>query len=347
MLSSFAGQSSVYGGVVGPVLHRALEGALKHGTNLQFGRSSCCGSRPGGVLQPTSNGIAGGLSTSTMSMSGYCKLFSSIVASTIWREANETRLLWITMLALADRDGIVEGAVPGLADMARLSVEATRNALAKLESPDPDSRSQEFEGRRIQKVFGGWKILNYQRYRAKCDKEDAYRKHVIRQQRYRESSTLTLVDAAGDGDGGGAGDVLGKKGSVREGKPADFEAVKSYAAEIELPAIEAEKFFDHFESNGWKQGGRTAMKDWRAALRNWKRNVTNFSVPHVNGVRKTPADIRTVIEAKHAQLVELRNKHRSEVAMGTVWNDENARQQAIKLGQEIKTLRNQLGNYYA
>jgi hypothetical protein len=30
-------------------------------------------------------------------------------------------------------------------------------------------------------------------------------------------------------------------------------------------------FFDHFEANGWRQGGKTAMKDWRAAARNWIR----------------------------------------------------------------------------
>ncbi len=31
----------------------------------------------------------------------------------------------------------------------------------------------------------------------------------------------------------------------------------------------AEMFFNHFESNGWKVGGRTKMKDWKAAARNW------------------------------------------------------------------------------
>lgn len=36
---------------------------------------------------------------------------------------------------------------------------------------------------------------------------------------------------------------------------------------------EADKFFDHFESNGWKIGGKAPMKDWKAATRNWvKRN---------------------------------------------------------------------------
>ena len=38
---------------------------------------------------------------------------------------------------------------------------------------------------------------------------------------------------------------------------------------------EAEKFFDHFTSNGWKVG-RTPMKDWKSAARNWIRRAPEF-----------------------------------------------------------------------
>jgi hypothetical protein len=55
--------------------------------------------------------------------------------------------------------------------------------------------------------------------------------------------------------------------------PKDLEllGVKVYFAEINCPPEEAEKFFDHFESNGWKVGGKAPMRDWQAAARNWKR----------------------------------------------------------------------------
>lgn len=52
-------------------------------------------------------------------MSGYTKLFSSIIDSTIWRESKETKIVWITMLAKADRYGVVEASLPGLADAAK------------------------------------------------------------------------------------------------------------------------------------------------------------------------------------------------------------------------------------
>lgn len=35
--------------------------------------------------------------------------------------------------------------------------------------------------------------------------------------------------------------------------------------------IDPQKFFDYYESNGWKVG-RNPMKDWKAAIRSWERN---------------------------------------------------------------------------
>jgi hypothetical protein len=82
-------------------------------------------------------------------MAGFAKLFSSIVHSTIWREDDHVRIVWITMLALANKHGVVEASVPGLADASRVSLEQCEEALKKLESPDQYSRSQDFEGRRV------------------------------------------------------------------------------------------------------------------------------------------------------------------------------------------------------
>jgi len=48
-------------------------------------------------------------------MSRYTPLFDSLVMSSIWDEDNETRILWITMLALANSEGIIEGSLTGLA----------------------------------------------------------------------------------------------------------------------------------------------------------------------------------------------------------------------------------------
>jgi len=109
---------------------------------------------------------------------GYTKLFSSIITSTIWQEDDKTRILWITMLALSDSEGKVEGSVPGLARMAKISVKECEKSLAKLASPDTYSRSKEHEGRRIKDVDGGWMLLNRVKYRDKTgDRKEYYQKY--------------------------------------------------------------------------------------------------------------------------------------------------------------------------
>lgn len=102
----------------------------------------------------------------------FTKLFSSITSSTIWVEDPETKVVWITMLAMADKKGRVFASIPGLAKDAVVSVAAARRAIDLFLSPDPDSRSQEWEGRRIEKIDGGWRLLNHAKYRAIRDEED-------------------------------------------------------------------------------------------------------------------------------------------------------------------------------
>lgn len=118
-------------------------------------------------------------------MSGYTKLFNSILLSTIWSEDDATRIVWITMLAMADRNGVVEAAVPGLAYIARVPVDACQKALEKLESPDEHSRSKDFDGRRIKKIDGGWALLNHAKYRAKLSEDERREYFRIKKQEQR------------------------------------------------------------------------------------------------------------------------------------------------------------------
>jgi hypothetical protein len=119
-------------------------------------------------------------------MTGYTKLFHSIVTSTIWQADDKTRIVWITLLALSDKDGMVEGSVPGLARVAGVSVEDCVRALENLQKPDKYSRSPEHEGRRIEPEDGGWLILNRAKYQYKLSTEDRRERDRIRQQRHRD-----------------------------------------------------------------------------------------------------------------------------------------------------------------
>ena len=56
-----------------------------------------------------------------------------------------------------------------------------------------------------------------------------------------------------------------------------FIEVETYFVESKVTIIEAQKFFNYYESNGWKIGGRSPMKNWKAAANNWMLNAEKFN----------------------------------------------------------------------
>ena len=128
----------------------------------------------------------------TVTMAGYTKLHASILDSSVWLTDKETRLVWITMLAMADQDGVVNASIGGLAHRARVTYDECQAALDVFMKPDPDSRDGT-TGERIEKVPGGWLVLNHANYRDIRTREQIAT--AARVKRYRESrETVTGND---------------------------------------------------------------------------------------------------------------------------------------------------------
>lgn len=120
-------------------------------------------------------------------MQTYTKVFNSIIYSTIWREPLHVKVLWITMLAICDKNGEIHASSSGLADAARITDEQCEEGLKKLQSPDPKSGTPDHEGRRVEKIDNAhWLILNHGKYRDLMSEEDKKEKGRIRQARYDE-----------------------------------------------------------------------------------------------------------------------------------------------------------------
>ena len=64
-------------------------------------------------------------------------------------------------------------------------------------------------------------------------------------------------------------DSIGKVSKDKRFVRPSVDDVKQFCKENNLN-INAQQFIDYYESNGWKVG-RNAMKDWKAACRNWAR----------------------------------------------------------------------------
>lgn len=55
-------------------------------------------------------------------------------------------------------------------------------------------------------------------------------------------------------------------------KPTIEEVVQHNRAQRDpLPTDQVYRFYNYYESNGWKVG-KNPMRNWKAALANWKRN---------------------------------------------------------------------------
>lgn len=115
---------------------------------------------------------------------GFAKLDSGIVDSTIWMKPHDALRVWIALLAKSDSYGIVRIASPALAHQCFVTPERLDEIMADFCAPDRDSRSPDHDGCRLQRIDGGWLIVNYLKYRDMMQRKAA--SHAERQAKYRE-----------------------------------------------------------------------------------------------------------------------------------------------------------------
>jgi hypothetical protein len=78
---------------------------------------------------------------------------------------------------------------------------------------------------------------------------------------------ISPVDVAGfEGE-------ISKEPTLKRFKKPSVEEIESYCKE-RSNSVESEKFFNFYESNGWKVG-KNGMKDWKASVRTWESNSVN------------------------------------------------------------------------
>lgn len=124
----------------------------------------------------------------------YNKLFTKILDSSIWMEPVSTRIVWITFLAAMDENGFVQFAsIPNVAHRAVVSLEEASKAVATLEAPDANSSDPDNEGRRVERVPGGWMVLNANKYRALVTREIIKEQTKDRVRRFRDAKEGNAV----------------------------------------------------------------------------------------------------------------------------------------------------------
>ena len=83
----------------------------------------------------------------------------------------------------------------------------------------------------------------------------------------------TVTEGDGEREGEGEKDRKDTKANKSPTRhrftPPSVEEINAYCQEHGY-SVDAERFVNHYTSNGWKVG-RNPMKDWKAAVRNWNR----------------------------------------------------------------------------
>ena len=126
-------------------------------------------------------------------MAGYAKVFDSLLTSSLWCHEHYVIRIWIAMLARCNQQGVVEGSIPGFASLCRVTREELEHTLEVLLAPDPDSRTPDHDGRRLEVVPGGWRILNYKAYRAKGQEKEGSKAPFMRTLREGRKAPVPLV----------------------------------------------------------------------------------------------------------------------------------------------------------
>lgn len=122
-------------------------------------------------------------------MNTWTPLWSGIVDSSLWDEESDVCKVFMTLLAVKDSDHICRLDTYKIAKKCNFrngdqSIDEVRvlDILKLLASPDNKRRlNQEFGGRRIKAVEGGWLVLNGEKYRQMVAEE-------MKQARWRKSS---------------------------------------------------------------------------------------------------------------------------------------------------------------
>jgi len=173
--------------------------------------------------------------------------------------------LWIHLVCLsykANAEGklVINGIIPTTEQLSRMVGEDVTKPLAELENLVFTRKDGAIYHAGIEK---GLVKMN--------QKAEGYASRMNHRSSIDEPSIthLSVIDDPSIGHNKSKSKSKSKK--EREGLRPTRSDWSAYAKEIGWGTTDAESAFDYYESNGWRIGGKTPVKDWRACARNCQR----------------------------------------------------------------------------
>ncbi len=227
-------------------------------------------------------------------MAGYTPLFHSITTGTLcgkWPDIG----LWPIILSLSDKHGVVDVTHQYISTITGLAIQEVVDCMSRFGDPDPESRTSDSEGRRLELIDPnrewGWRIINHRKYSEKVRliHKNAREVESGKNKDRKAGESKTAADRRSPPQTAPQAQAQAqsqtKQGRARKRAPADFtvtvEMCEWAEATLGLQAsavqFETEKFMDH--------EFKDAKKDWPATWRNWMRKAKDM--PSAQGSRKT------------------------------------------------------------
>jgi hypothetical protein len=124
----------------------------------------------------------------TLGSGSFAKIYGDMLAgSSLMETSVYARWLFVYLLACSDREGRYHAQTVGtLGRHANIPAEYIEQAVSELEGPDPNSRTPQHEGRRIERIPGGWRVLNYDKYRDYRTRKQTYMAAYMKEKRAKE-----------------------------------------------------------------------------------------------------------------------------------------------------------------
>lgn len=202
-----------------------------------------------------------------MSNEGWAKIYRSLSDHWLWEDKPFSKgQAWIDLLLLVNHsekktmiDGRLETVSVGqtitstrkLCDRWGWSNTKVRNFLKMLEN----------ESMIIVKSDSKKTVINIVNYSVYQDSDN--KKETVKRQSSDSQTTVKHTNKNEKNE-------KNEKNNIRRFTPPTYEQVSSYCLERNNN-VDAHRFVDHYEANGWMRG-KTKMKDWKAAVRFWERN---------------------------------------------------------------------------
>lgn len=105
----------------------------------------------------------------------FIPLFTSTVRSSLWSLSGDCLKVFLTLALEAGPDGVVSASIDGIRRIVDMPIAEVECHIRTLEAPDPYSkdrkRAPKGDGRRIESVENGWRVVNLEWYREEARRQ--------------------------------------------------------------------------------------------------------------------------------------------------------------------------------